>query len=67
MAKYPLMTAIFLLESLMMALILIMEEKHFCTSKKVSRYRKRYDSEMNFDEYLDLYKKAPDPPTLKFR
>ena len=43
-----------------------MEEKHFCTSKKVSKYRRRYDSEMNFDEYLDLYKRAPDPPILKF-
>ena len=44
-----------------------MEDKTFCTFKKVSAYRKRYDSEMGFDEFVDLYGAPPDPPRLKFK
>ena len=41
-----------------------MEDKTFCTLKKVSAYRKRYNSEMAFDDFVDIYGAPPDPPRL---
>ena len=43
-----------------------MEEKIFCLVKKGSAYRKRYDSEMCFDEYVDTYGDVPKAPLLKY-
>ena len=43
-----------------------MEEKQFFQLRRTSSYRKRYDSEMNFSDYIDLYGVEPDSPRLMF-